>query len=59
MQAELFRYSRFVRGDGANLTLPTTCVSPSGGDGAYGSPPGTLYSDVLNVVVEPGGQVIT
>lgn len=57
VQAELFRYTHYVRGDGANLTLPTSCVSPSGGDGSYGSPPGTLYSDAISVVVEPGGRV--
>ena len=57
VQAELFPYTKFFRGDGANVTLPTSCVSPAGGDGAYGSPPGTLYSDVLNVLVEPGGRV--
>jgi hypothetical protein len=58
VQAELFPYTRYVRGDGANVTLPTSCVSDAGGDGAYGSPPGTLFSDVLRyVLVEPGGTV--
>jgi len=50
VQAELFRYSVYKRGDGETLTLPTSCVSPGGGDGSYGSPPGTLYSDVLQKV---------
>ena len=36
VQAELFRYSVYNRGDGETLTLPTTCVSPAGGDGEYG-----------------------
>ena len=58
VQAELFPYKVYVRGDGANLTLPTSCVSDAGGDGAYGSPPGTLYSSVVKyVLVEPGGRV--
>ena len=57
VQAELFRYTNYVRGDGANVTLPTSCVSPSGGDGAYGSPPGTLFSDVAEVIIQPGGKL--
>lgn len=58
VQADLFRYRRYKRGDGANVTLPVSCVSDAGGDGAYGSPPGTLYSGVLKyVLVEPGGSV--
>jgi len=58
VQAELFPYTQYVRGDGANVTLPTSCVSDAGGDGAYGSPVGTLFSDVVRyVLVEPGGTV--
>jgi hypothetical protein len=57
VQAELFRYQRYARGDGENLTLPVSCVSDAGGDGAYGSPAGTLFSDVLEIIVEPGGIV--
>jgi hypothetical protein len=52
VQAELFRYSVYHRPD-ENLTLPTSCVSPGGGDGSYGSPPGTLYSDVKTVTFDP------
>lgn len=57
VQAELYHYKIYNRGDGENLTLPTSCVSDAGGDGAYGSPAGTLFSDVLEIIVEPGGIV--
>lgn len=46
MQADLFPYRQYERGDGVNVTLPISCVSDAGGDGAYGSPPGTMYSEV-------------
>ena len=49
IQAELFRHHTYHMGDGTNLTLPKTCVSPGGGDGSYGSPPGTLYSPIESV----------
>ena len=55
MQAELFPYRRYLRGDGADLLLPVSCVSDAGGDGAYGSPPGTLYSDVVSAVLGQDG----
>jgi hypothetical protein len=48
-QAELMPYSVWTRGDGHNLTLPLSCVSDGGGDGSYGSPADTLYSDVVTV----------
>lgn len=48
VQAELFRYVRYVRGDGANVSLPKSCVG-DGNDGSYGSPAGTLYSSVAMV----------
>jgi hypothetical protein len=57
VQAELFPYSVYHRGDGVTLTLPTSCVSDAGGDGEYGSPVGTLYSKIAQVVVEPGGRL--
>ena len=58
VQAELVRYKRYKRGDGATVTLPASCVSNAGSDGAYASPAGTLFSDVLSyIVVEPGGGV--
>ena len=52
-QADLFLYSHYTRGDGFNVTLPTSCVSDAGGDGAYGSPAGTLFSDIVSIHVGP------
>jgi hypothetical protein len=57
MQADLNLYEVFVRGDGVNVTLPTTCVSPGGGDGAYGLPPGTLYSKPKTVTLHVDAEV--
>ena len=57
VQAELFRFEVYRRGDGVNLTLPSSCVSDGGGDGAYGSPPGTLYSDVVNLTLPSAAEV--
>lgn len=53
IQAELFRYDVYRRGDGFNLTLPVSCVSNQGNDGGYDSPDGTLYSDVKAIVFDP------
>ena len=46
IQADLFPYTTYHRGDGFNLTLPKSCVSDAGNDGRYNAPAGTLYSDV-------------
>ena len=53
VQAELFPYSTYHRGDGATVTLPTSCVSVGGGDGSYGSPTGTMYSEVKTISYDP------
>lgn len=47
-------YTTFHRGDGATVTLPTSCVSNGGGDGSYASPAGTLYSDVVRTTMTAG-----
>eukprot|EP00971_Amphidinium_carterae_P312200 6205411-Amphidinium_carterae.1 len=52
-QAELLPYTKYTRGDGAVLTLPTSCVSDGGKNGAYASPDGTLYSKPTAVAFDP------
>mmetsp|Transcript_51079 Transcript_51079/g.94493 ORF Transcript_51079/g.94493 Transcript_51079/m.94493 type:complete len:642 (-) Transcript_51079:45-1970(-) len=52
-QAELLPYTKYTRGDGAVLTLPTSCVSDGGENGQYASPDGTLYSKPITVSFDP------
>lgn len=44
MQVELLMYDTYKRGDGHTVVLPVSCVNPSGNDGSYDKPAGTLYS---------------
>ena len=52
MQAEFVPYELYERAGLPPTWLPRSCISwGSGGDGAYGKPGGTLYSDVLSVTI--------
>jgi hypothetical protein len=55
VQADLARYKVYPRASG-NVTLPESCVSDGGNDGAYGAPPGTLYGDPKAVTI--GGDTV-
>ena len=54
VQAELLPYEKFKRKDLPETWMPVSCVSCSGQDGAYDKPDGTLYSDVVEMVVKGG-----
>ena len=56
IQADLLPYTAYHRGDGVNVTLPTSCVSAGGGDGQYGSPPGTMLSEARWVDYDPSSS---
>ena len=56
IQAELFKHTTYHLGSGRNLTLPTSCVSPGGGDGEYSSPPGTLFSPIQPLELGPSSS---
>jgi hypothetical protein len=49
LQAQLFVYERYNRAEGRSVILPTSCVNPSGGNGAYDPPVGTLYSTTHHI----------
>eukprot|EP01065_Artemidia_motanka_P038448 TRINITY_DN472_c2_g1_i1.p1 TRINITY_DN472_c2_g1~~TRINITY_DN472_c2_g1_i1.p1 ORF type:complete len:604 (+),score=128.84 TRINITY_DN472_c2_g1_i1:55-1866(+) len=57
VQAELFPYDLYSRGDGEKLFLPKSCVNPAGNDGSYGSPAGTRYSAVKEVFIGDGSSL--
>lgn len=54
-QAEIRPYRYYNRSDVAEpLLLPTTCVNPSGQNGAYPSPVGTVYSATVRGTLASG-----
>lgn len=50
LQVQILRYDYYKRPN-ETLLLPASCVSNAGNDGAYGAPPGTLYSEPVELEI--------
>jgi hypothetical protein len=57
VQAQMNVYEEYQRGDGHDVLLPVSCVNPSGGNGAYDSPVGTLFSKAIKVKLGDGVKI--
>ena len=60
LQAELSPYKLYNRQGLPATWLPSSCVSyAGGGDGQYGKPGGTLYSDIIPYKLYDGGSQVS
>jgi hypothetical protein len=57
VQAQMMVYEEYHRENLAPVLLPKSCINPSGGNGAYDSPIGTLFSTPLHVMLDDHFQV--